>query len=83
MFTAPSPEDVEITSGTNTATSGLAPTVGDQVGFDFDSDPGDIAAGATAVAADFIQGAPPQVTGEILDGTGTVVAHATVICTQR
>lgn len=72
-----------ITSGTNVATSGLAPTVGDEVGFDFDSDPGDIAAGATAIAVDFLQGDPPRVTGEILDGALDVIASATVICEQR
>jgi hypothetical protein len=70
-------------SGTNVATSNLAPTVGDEVEFDFDSSPDDIAAGATAIAADFIQGAPPQVTGEILDGAQNIVASATVICEQQ
>ena len=72
-----------ITSGTNVATSALAPTVGDEVGFDFDSDPTDIAAGAVAIAADFLQGDPPQATGEILDGALNVVASATVICEQK
>src|SRR5262249_28403829 len=59
-----------ISSGSNTAMSGLQPTVGDEVEFDFDSDRGDIAAGATPIAADFIQGSPPQVTGQILDAGG-------------
>jgi hypothetical protein len=72
-----------VTSGANTATSGLAPTVGDEVQLDFDSDPTDIAAGATAIAASFIQGAPPQVTGEILDAGGAVVVSATVTCLDR
>lgn len=71
-----------LVSGTNTATSGLAPTVGDEVEFDFDSAPDDIAAGATAIAADFIQGTPAQVTGEILDGAENVVASATVLCRE-
>jgi hypothetical protein len=69
-----------ITSGANTATSGARPTVGDEIQLDFDSDPGDIAAGATAIAADLLAGAPPAVTGEILDATNAVVASATATC---
>ena len=72
-----------VTSGTNVATSGLAPTVGDEVEFDFDSNPDDIAAGAVAIAADFLQGDPPHATGEILDGAQNVIASATVLCEQR
>ncbi len=48
--------------------------------FDFDSDDGDIAAGATAIASDFIQGTPPQVTGAIVTLSGGIVAQATVDC---
>jgi hypothetical protein len=70
-------------SGPNTATSGPAPSVGDEVEFDFDSDPADIAAGATPIAAGFIVGALPSVTGEIRDGAETVVASATVPCVER
>jgi hypothetical protein len=72
-----------VTSGTNVATSGLAPTVGDEVEVDFDSNPDDIAAGAVAIAADFLQGDPPHATGEILDGAQNVIASATVLCEQR
>ena len=72
-----------ITSGANTATSGPQPTVGDEVESDFDSEPDDIAAGATAIAADFIQGSPPQLTGQILDASDAVVAEATVTCEDR
>jgi hypothetical protein len=72
-----------ITSGANTATSGLQPTVGDEVEFDFDSEPDDIAAGATAIAVGFIQGAPGQVTGQILDASGAVVVEATVTCEEN
>jgi len=71
-----------ITSGENIATSGLQPTVGDEIEFDFDSERDDIAAGATAIAEGFIAGAPPQVTGQILDPAGTLVAQATVTCEQ-
>ena len=72
-----------ITSGANTVTSGSASTVGDEVEFDFDSEPDDIAAGATAIAEDFIQGATPQVTCELLDGNGAVVVSLTVGCLDR
>ena len=61
----------------------MAPAVGDEVEFDFDSEPDDIAAGATAIATTFLTGSPPQATGEILDGASTVIASATVICTQN
>jgi hypothetical protein len=69
-----------IVSGANTAASGARSTVGDEVEFDFDSEPDEIAAGATPIGAGFIQGSPPQVTGEILDAGGAVVAQATVTC---
>ena len=70
-----------VTSGANTATAPAQQTIGDQVEFDFDSDAGDIAGGATAIGADFIQGTPPQVTGAILTLGGSVVVEATVDCT--
>jgi hypothetical protein len=69
-----------VTSGANTATAPAQQTIGDEVEFDFDSEPDDIAAGATAIAADFIQGTPPQVTGAILTLGGSVVVEATVDC---
>jgi hypothetical protein len=68
-----------VTSGANTATAPAQQTIGDEVEFDFDSDAGDVA-GATAIAADFIQGSPPQVTGAILTLGGSVVVEATVDC---
>ena len=72
-----------VTSGGNTATADPLPTVGDEVEFDFDSDPGNIAAGATPIGANFIQGNPPQVMGRILDAGGDVVVQATVTCEDR
>lgn len=72
-----------VTSGINTATAPAHPTLGDQVEFDFDSDGGDIAAGATPIDAAFIQGAPPQVTGAILTLGGAVVVEATVDCVVK
>ena len=69
-----------VVSGANSATAPAHQTIGDEVEFDFDSDGGDIAAGATAIDAAFIQGTPPQVTGTILTLGGGVVAEATVDC---
>jgi len=57
--------------------------VSDEVEFDFDSEPDDVAAGATPIAAGFLQGAPPTVRGEILDGSQSVVAAATAVCAAR
>ena len=71
------------TSGANSATAPAHQTIGDEVEFDFDSDAGDIAAGATAIAASFIQGAPPQVTGAIVTLGGGVVVQATVDCVVK
>ncbi|HEV7731196.1 MAG TPA: hypothetical protein VGR62_03495 [Candidatus Binatia bacterium] len=68
-----------VTSGAAAVTSPLRATVGDEVEFDFDSQPDDIAAGAVALAPTFITGTPPQVTGELLSGAG-VVASSTVDC---
>ncbi len=72
-----------ITSGANAAASGAQPTVGDEAEFDFASEPDDIAAGATPIAAGFIQGTPPLVTGEILNAGGVVVVSATATCLDR
>ena len=72
-----------IRSGANTAASGPAPAVSGQVEFPFDSDPGDIAQGATPIGADFIQGTPLAVMGEVLDGADAVVTSATVTCVVR
>jgi len=70
-------------SGANSATAPAHPTVGDEVQFDFDSDAGDIVAGATPIAAAFIQGTPPQVTGAILNLSGGIVVEATVTCVVK
>ncbi len=63
----------EITSGVNSAISNLKQTVGDEVEFDFDSALDDIARGATAIPANFIQG---PVNAEIRDDSGNVVTVA-------
>lgn len=68
----------EIASGANTASSPLKRTSDDEVEFDFDSDPGHIAEGATAIAPDFIQG---TVSAKIRDAGGeTVVGVYPVYC---
>jgi hypothetical protein len=71
------------TSGANSATAAAQQTIGDEVEFDFDSDGGDIAEGATPIASAFIQGTPPQVTGAILTLSGGVVAQATADCVVK
>ena len=71
---------VVLVSGLGSATSAGAPLVGDQVEFDFDSNPGDIAAGATAIPRDFIDG---NVTGKILAPDGSTVISDTVACRVR
>ena len=70
-----------VSSGSHTASAGPHSSIGDEVEFDFDSDPGDIAEGATAIARDFIQTASnPDVTALIKDAAGNVVASAGANC---
>ena len=78
---APGSYRARATSGANSATSGAQQAVGDQAEFDFDSDAGDIAAGATPIPANFIQG--NQVTGQILNAANAVVAQASTTCSVR
>ena len=70
----------KIISGSHTKKSGLKATTGDEVGFDFDSDPADIAAGATRISRTFIQG---QVTGQLINERGFTVAQATRTCRTK
>lgn len=73
-----------VQSGSNAAASGLQSSIGDEVEFDFDSARDDIAAGATAIAADFIQTASsPHVTAEILDDAGLIVVSGGADCRVR
>ena len=71
------------TSGANETASAFAAAVGDEAEFDFDSNANDIAAGATAIPAGFIEGTPPQVIGQILDSQGAVIASAVGTCRDR
>lgn len=70
-----------LVSGSNTAQSVAAPTVGDEVGFDFDSNPNDIRKGATPIASNFIVG--NSVTGKLLDASGNVVIQRTANCRRK
>lgn len=73
-----------VTSGAHVRTSAAKRTVGDEVEFDFDSNRNDIAAGATAIPANFILvSATPDVRGEILNAAGAVVRTLGVSCTVR
>lgn len=66
-----------VTSGGNNASSTL-PSDGDEVEFDFDSDSGDIAEGATAIANSFIVNRRISV-----QVTGPVTLSKTAICPAR
>lgn len=67
-------------SGGNQAVSGVIAAVLGEAEFDFDSDGGDVGAGATPIAADFLQG---SVSGRILDAAGDVVVEGSAICDVR
>ena len=71
---------VVLASGLGSATSAGATLVGDEVEFDFDSNPADIAAGATAIPRNFIDG---NVIGKILAPDGSTVISDTVACRIR
>lgn len=67
-----------------TATSGARKAVGGEAEFDFDSDRGDVRAGATRIAASFIQSrAGADVVAEILNAQGNVVASQGADCRSR
>lgn len=71
--------------GTHRVTSAPATAVGDEVSFDFDSNPADIAAGDTPIAPNYIVVVAngPDVRGQILNSAGVVVAAASVNCTVK
>jgi hypothetical protein len=68
-------------SGPNQATAPAQAAVRHEVEFDFDSNPNDIQAGATAIDRDFIQN--NQVVGKILDSLGAVVVQHSATCSVR
>ncbi|MGL4230812.1 MAG: hypothetical protein ACRDAM_13080 [Casimicrobium sp.] len=71
----------QVMSGANMATAPGAALIGDEVEFDFDSNRGDVAAGATAIASNFITGG--TVVGKILAPDGSTVISDTVSCRVR
>ena len=71
-----------IASGANTAASAQQGTIGDEVQFDFDSNPNDIAAGANVISKTFIQGTQVVVL-QIVDASNTVVAQGAGSCRVR
>lgn len=77
----PGDYQVEIMSGTNTATTDLLASIGDEVEASFDSDADDILSGDDPISSNFIQGG--QVTGKILDDGGFVMDSDTVNCRAK
>jgi len=61
-----------VISGTRQVTARPLAAFGDEVEFDFDSDPANIRAGATAIPANFIQGG--RVRAAVFNANGQVVA---------
>ena len=73
-----------VTAAGGTVTSPLQRAVAGEAEFDFDSNPNDVAAGATRIAANFIRAlAGPDVTARILNASGQVVATQRAECTFR
>lgn len=70
-----------VTSGANQAQGGMTPAVGDEVEFDFDSSPNDIAQGAVPIAVNFV--VDGRVTAQVRDAAGRVVASGSAICRVR
>ena len=69
-------------SGTKTARSAYAPAIGDEAQFDFDSNPNDIADGATAISANFI--VDGRVRGYLVNADNVrVTPIVTAICRIR
>ncbi|MEQ1514173.1 MAG: hypothetical protein ABL934_16040 [Lysobacteraceae bacterium] len=62
---------VRVISGSNQSTHVPLTAIGDEVGFDFDSNPADIAAGAQSISAGFITGGAVQ--AALFDATGQMV----------
>lgn len=68
----------EAISGGNIAGAGPVTAVRGQVETDYDSNPADIADGATPIAPNFIEGT--RVTGKVIDASGFTVAEGTAVC---
>ena len=73
-----------VTAAGGTITSALKRAVGGQDEFDFDSNPNDIRAGATAISATFIRARTgPDVVARMLNEAGQVVATKGADCAIR
>lgn len=72
-----------LVSGASEAIGGPLTAQLGQAQFDFDSDAGDIAAGATAIPPTFLEGASPSVTAQILDADGNVLIEGSANCSVR
>jgi hypothetical protein len=73
-----------VTAAGGTATSPLKRAVAGEAEFDFDSNPADIRAGATAISATFVRArSGPDVVARILNSQGVVVATASGECVIR
>ena len=70
-----------VVSGGSMATSPATAAVGGEIEGDYDSNGADIRAGATAIAATFVNGA--SVTGKVVDASGNTVIADTVSCRVR
>jgi hypothetical protein len=70
-----------VRSGGHTATSAARNAAGAAVEFDFDSDSGDVTAGANRIVSDFIQGG--RVDATLLSASGTAVASTVGSCSWR
>lgn len=71
----------KIISGDNTKQSAPKTSNGDEAEFDFDSDPANVAQGATRITRSFIQGG--KVTGQLINAKGFTVAQTTSTCTVK
>lgn len=69
-----------LVSGANEAVAAAQPAVLGQAEFDFDSDAGDIGAGATPIAVTFLS---TSVSAQILDANGNVVLEGSATCTVK
>lgn len=73
-----------VTAAGGTVTSPLQRAVGGQDQFDFDSNPNDVAAGATRISATFIRARTgPDVVARVLNAAGVVVATRSGECVIR
>jgi hypothetical protein len=68
---------VTVKSTNNSATTSLKSTIGDEVEFDFDSAPDDIATGDIAISADFLD---TEVSAVIFDASGIEVVKGSSTC---